>query len=61
MRGQKTKRLLKNEKYFLAINKQLFDIANVGHDAVLVESLKYDRLVFEEIQADPFLIMALAA
>jgi len=41
--------------------KQLFDIANVGHDAVLVESLKYDRLVFEEIQADPFLIMALAA
>lgn len=41
--------------------KQLFDIANVGHDAALVESLKYDRLVFEEIQADPFLIMALAA
>ena len=39
--------------------KQLFDIANVGHDAALVESLKYDCLVFEEIQADPFLIMAL--
>ena len=41
--------------------EQLFDIANVGHDAALVEWLKYDRLVFEEIKADPFLIMALAA
>lgn len=41
--------------------EQLFDIANVGHDAALVESLKYDRLVFEEIKANPFLIMALAA
>lgn len=41
--------------------KQLFDIANVGHDAAMAESLKYDRLVFEEIKADPFLMMALAA
>ena len=40
--------------------KQLINIANVGHDAALVKSLKYDRLVFEEIKADPFLIMTLA-
>ncbi|MBT5495010.1 MAG: LLM class flavin-dependent oxidoreductase, partial [Alphaproteobacteria bacterium] len=41
--------------------EQPFDISSVSSDAALVESLGYDRLVFEETKDDPFVIMALAA
>ena len=38
-----------------------FDIHRVAEDARLVESLGYDRLMFEETKHDPYIIMALAA
>jgi len=37
------------------------DLASVGHDARLVESLGYDGLVIEETKDDPFVVLTLAA
>lgn len=38
-----------------------FDIARVAEDAVRVEALGYDALVFEETKHDPFVVLGLAA
>jgi probable F420-dependent oxidoreductase len=38
-----------------------FDITTVAEQAMLVEQLGYDRLVFEETKDDPFIVLAAAA